>query len=802
MTGATEEITGQVLKGLRVVEYSNGVMGASCGRLFADLGADVSLVRPPGRTLDLEPPFMEGPTGRSSLLAAHFDARKTVLHASELPAAVASADVLIDDTWPDAAAWDGSTGRAVLVSLSGFGRTGPRSGWRGGELTGMAAGGLAYITGRRNQEPLKAGGHVLECLAGIHGLMGALAALRSGPEGDHGRLVDIALADVVAGNQEFDALYAYLGISRVRSDSPVPILFGHLILPCADGYLNVGTPTVRYAETLGLWLDDLGVMDDPRFESAAIAAMNRVEVEARIARGIAGRSRQELFEFGMELRMLSGPVATPPEVAANPQLSSRKFWQPLALPGERSVDAPGSPIRVRQAAATGAPGPATPAAGALPLSGLRVIDFTLAYAGPTATRFLAELGADVIRLSSIQYPARSGELRTFPDNEPEPDPWNRTGYYVLRYLGKREVTLDLRDPRGRALFERLLATADVLVENHSPRALNNLGLSYDALAERFPSLVMVSMSAFGQGGPWANYGGMGDTVEALGGISDATGYLGGPPERAGMTLLDPICGALAAAGVLAGLHLRERTGRGCYVDDSMLEAAVAAFPEGALAGAAGVPGLERIGARHASFVPHNYFQCAGDDQWVGIAVNADAEWASLQKTLGIEDDSRFRTREDRVAHRESVEAAVQAAVKDRDKHEVAAALQAAGVAAAPVYGLRETYMDPHARARGRLQEVDHPDFGPRTWFRQFAGLIEGLDLRIPRPSPKLGEHNREILQGELGVTDGEFDQLWADEVIGDTPVSEPRLDALDLEHLLDYGCFVERDPHYREHQRV
>ncbi len=800
MTQTTEEVTRSVLAGVRVVEHSRGVMGAYCGRLFADLGADVALVRAADRTLDLEPPFLDD---GSSLLAAHLDAGKRTLAAGEVGAAVAAADVLIDDAWPDPAPWVGAhPPAAVVVGLSGFGRTGPRAGWRGGELVAMGAGGIAYVTGRADHEPLKLAGHPFECLAAIEGLIGALAVLRERPATGRGRMVDVALADVVASNQEFDALYAYLGITRRRSDSPVPILFGHFILRCADGYLNVGTPTVRYGETLGLWLEDYEVQDDPRFESAQTAALHRAEVEARIAKGIAHRTRQELFDFGMELRMLCGPVATPDEVAGNPQLAARRFWQPLALPDGRTIDAPGPPVRIWQAAGPAATVAPKPPAGGLPLAGVRVIDFTLAYAGPTATRFLAELGADVIRVSSIQYPARSGELRTFPDNDPGPDPWNRTGYYVLRYLGKREVTLDLRDPRGRALFERLLATADVLVENHSPRALNNLGLSYAAVCERFPSLVMVSMSAFGQEGPWANYGGMGDTVEALGGMSDATGYRGGPPERAGMTYLDPISGALGAAGALLGLAHRARTGRGCYIDNSMFEAAVGTFPEAALAGAAGVPGLARMGAQHASLVPHNYYRCAGADDWIGIAVDTDAGWCALRTALGIADDARFATRAGRAAHRDAIDAAVQAAVAARDRHELSATLQAAGVAAAPVQGLRETYADAGFRARGRLQEVDHPEFGPRTWFRQFAGIIDGHDLRIPRPSPKLGEDNRAILQGELGVTEREFEELWAAEVIGDTPVADSTPHPLDLDTVLDYEGMADRDPDYCERQRL
>jgi crotonobetainyl-CoA:carnitine CoA-transferase CaiB-like acyl-CoA transferase len=269
-----------------------------------------------------------------------------------------------------------------------------------------------------------------------------------------------------------------------------------------------------------------------------------------------------------------------------------------------------------------------------------------------------------------------------------------------------------------------------------------------------------------------------------------------------MTILDPVCGALAAAGVLAGLALRERTGAGCYVDNSMLEAAVALYPEAALAGSAGLPAPRREGAHNATDAPHNVYRCAGDDEWVAIAVTGYDGWQALRTILGLPDEPRFRATAGRLEFQDDLDAEIAAAVCTWEKQALAVALQAAGVAAAPVLNMRETYSDPHLRARRLLDEVEHPGFGVRSWFRAFAGRLEGLDLPIPRRPPALGEHNREILQGELGVSDEAFEALWAAEVIGDTPVAEMPPRTVDLAKLAAYEEIAEFDPDYRQRQRL
>jgi crotonobetainyl-CoA:carnitine CoA-transferase CaiB-like acyl-CoA transferase len=285
-------------------------------------------------------------------------------------------------------------------------------------------------------------------------------------------------------------------------------------------------------------------------------------------------------------------------------------------------------------------------------------------------------------------------------------------------------------------------------------------------------------------------------------MCDASGYPGGDPTRGGMIYLDPLAGAYATAGALAGLEFRARTGRGAYIDNSMFEAGVASFPEGVLAAAAGIAYPSRIGNAHPVHAPHGIYPCAGDDQWVAIAVDSDVAWGAFAEAVGHAEwatDEGLATAAGRKAAEPALDSRIAEATRGRDKWEVARALQAAGVKAAPVLDARETVLDPHLWARGMVQLVDHRGFGRRAWTRQFPGLISGADLSIPRPAPSLGEHNDEILGGELGVSEEELAKLRAASVIGERPLGqqgEPM--HLDVTKLQQYRGLREYDPQKNE----
>lgn len=824
-----------VLHHLRVTEVSQGLMASHCGRLFADMGADVRRVdASEGSSLRSEPPLAAAAGNTAgdepeSLLATYLADGKHTLSidsASDdfherLDEILRESDVLIEDSWPGSLFAGEFAPEAlrvrhpalIVISLSPFGRTGPFRNWKGGELCAESFGGLAYVTGLPDRPPLKLAGNVYEFATAVQGFNGGMAALRTRRLDGAGRVVDVSAAESVASMQEWLGLYNSLGLVQGRSETAVPFYYPHVPFPCADGYFNVGMAYSNTQAAMATFVGDVGLGEDPRFATVMSCFLNHHEMAERIRAGIKDRKRDELFDLATSLGMVCGPLSTPDEVAEIPQLEARDFWRFVALPDGRSMKVPGSPLRLRThprvreredvGGAREEPRPSSPREGGRrPLEGLRVIDFTVAWAGPMLTRVLAEMGAEVIRVGSTSHPWRGLEMATWPENDPGDDPWNRQPYYIDKFAGKREVALDVTKPRGRELLEELLSISDIFVENHSPRALSKMGLRYEQLAEKFPQLIMASVSGFGQEGPWGPRQSTGDVIEGLAGLSSCTGYPGGEPERAGNTVIDAMAGVVGAAAVLAAIEYRAEHGHGAYLDQSMLEAAVASFPEPVLASSAGAVIPVRAGNAHASRTPHGIYPCRGDDQWIAIDVDSERAWSSLARALARENwmtDSRFETADLRAAHRDELDAELSEATSSSDKNELEVRLQQAGVAAAALLDLRELVMNPHLRERGMIQKVCDPATGWRTWLRIFPGQIEGFDLSIPRPAPMLGEHNEEVLGELLGISAQELEALERDQIIGQRPIDPtPEMDRLDPELYSEYPGIREYDPDYRQ----
>jgi crotonobetainyl-CoA:carnitine CoA-transferase CaiB-like acyl-CoA transferase len=376
--------------------------------------------------------------------------------------------------------------------------------------------------------------------------------------------------------------------------------------------------------------------------------------------------------------------------------------------------------------------PEPDAVGARPLAGLRVLDFTAFWAGPFATAWLAALGADVVKVESIQRPDGirfSAAVR--PSRAPQF--YEMSALFHAANLGKRGITLDLGHPDGLALAERLVQGADVLVENFTPRVLDGFGLGAERVFALRPDIVMVRIPAFGLSGPWRDRPGFAQTMEQLTGMAWVTGYEDGPPIIPG-GVVDPMVGAHAALATLAALAHRDATGRGGLVEVPLVEVATAVTAEqvirhsidGTLLGRTGTGGV---------------YACAGDDEWVAVDTDADdmapdarAEWCA-----------------------------------PRAPDRAAAELRAAGIPAAAVVPAHLTADDVQMRARGFFEPVDHAIVGRHeypTWPLRMSG---GPKRWWTGPAPTLGEHTESILRDELGVTDDELARLREEHVIGTAP---------------------------------
>ena len=409
------------------------------------------------------------------------------------------------------------------------------------------------------------------------------------------------------------------------------------------------------------------------------------------------------------------------------------------------------------------------------LIGVRVLDFSRVWAGPHATKLLADMGAEVIKVESTRAwdPHRaiagSGNL---PDGEPGPDPWNRSGWFNTLHQSKYGITADVADPRGVALIEELVSVSDVVIENFRAGAMARRGFGYDAVRRLRPDIIMVSMPAFGNTGPWKDFIQYGIGQEQLGGIASMNGYLGeDAPMRSGVNFGDPIAGTHAAAAVLTALLWRRRTGNGMFIDLSQLEAAICTVGEHILDYQMNGRNPRNRGNRHPVHAPHGVYPCRGDDNWVAIAVTSDDEWQKLCDAMGVPElatDTRFLDLISRHRHQDELDGLISGWTGGLEAREVTHHLQRLGIVAAPVLSGEGIFNDPHCQDRGLMELVDHPSTGP-YFLPGIAWKMSKSHETVRWPSPRLGEHNSFVYGDLLGLSGQDIAALDADDVTGTVP---------------------------------
>jgi len=402
----------------------------------------------------------------------------------------------------------------------------------------------------------------------------------------------------------------------------------------------------------------------------------------------------------------------------------------------------------------------------LPLSGIRVLDFTWAWAGPFCTMQLAHLGAEVIRVETTARPACVTRLiPPFADDVPGP---NRAGYFNQYNQGKRAITLNLTKPEAIEIAHALVKHVDLVVDNYAAGVMDKLGLGYDKLRSIKPDIIMASLSGYGQTGPYKGFVGYGPPASAAAGMFFGTGYEGGDPGEIGVSYPDPNAGIFGAFAIMAALAHRALTGEGQYIDQSQLETALVLMPEGLLQYDLAKREPERHGNHDVVMAPHDCYKAAGDDEkWVSIAVGTEGEWRSLCKAIGqqeLADDARFKTAALRKQNEAALDQIITAWTSTRDRWESTRILQAAGVAAFPSMGNKDLAEDPHLAERGYLVQLDHPEVGKRV----HAGIpwtMSGTPCAVRKPAPLRGADTEEVLKSLLGFTLDRIEQLRKTEVL-------------------------------------
>jgi crotonobetainyl-CoA:carnitine CoA-transferase CaiB-like acyl-CoA transferase len=393
-----------------------------------------------------------------------------------------------------------------------------------------------------------------------------------------------------------------------------------------------------------------------------------------------------------------------------------------------------------------------------PLENITVLDLTRVLSGPYCTMLLADMGARVIK---IEQPGRGDDTRGWgpPFLEGE------SAYFLSINRNKESVTLDFKNPRGRALLERLAAKSDVLVENFRPGTLAKIGLDYENVRHKYPRLVYCSISGFGQTGPRRSEPGYDAVIQAEGGLMSITGDADGPPYRLGVAIADIVSGMFAAYGISMALFARERTGHGQQVDLGMLDAVTAllTYQAGNYFASGHAPG--RLGNRHPSIVPYETF-AAADGDFV-IAVGNDELWKKFCAAIGLDGApgvERYATNRDRVTQYAALRPLIAERLIAHSRSHWIDVLGRAGVPCGSVRDLNEVFEDPQLRARQMLASVTHQTIGALTVTGIPVKLSETPgEVRIP--PPQLGEHTTAVLRDELGLELSEIDQLRQQQII-------------------------------------
>jgi crotonobetainyl-CoA:carnitine CoA-transferase CaiB-like acyl-CoA transferase len=412
-----------------------------------------------------------------------------------------------------------------------------------------------------------------------------------------------------------------------------------------------------------------------------------------------------------------------------------------------------------------------------PLAGVTVIDFTVAWAGPMATRSLAFLGATVIKIESpVTMDSWRGSVTgaaadRFPDLDPGERPYNRHCNFNTQNHDKLSLALNLKRPGAKEVVYALAKQADVVIANFSPGVLDRLELGYDRLSAINPRIIMVEMPAFGEGGPMRHHVGMGMTMEAACGMTSLMGYGDGRPVPTGTAYLDPIGGLNGAAAVLTALIDRAHTGKGQHLEVAQTEAAMHWIGDELISFAEGGEPWTPRGNRVRDAAPHDAYPCAGDDEWVAIAVFSDDQWRALCAAMDREklvDDPRFTTFEARGQHQDELAEVIGAWTSSYDKSAIAQRLQKAGVPAAAVHNGADIFGDPGLREIGFVTRLDHPEAGTHD----YPGLAYGLQRTpgaVRTASPLFGQHNDTVLRDFLGLTAEQVERLRASGAVADRP---------------------------------
>ena len=808
------------LSGRRVLEVGDE-SGMYCGKLLADLGADVVRVeRPGGDRARMLPPVRRG----LSLPFVYLNTNKRFVEWDlEAPAGreafielAAGVDIILDAFAPGVLASQGldyetlrsliesRNPRFVMTSITGFGQSGPHRDYASSDLVVNAMGGAMYVTGDPEDPPVVLAGSQAHRMASTCAASASLIAMRHAERCGVGQHVDISSQEVLLAVSHITGIGKYLddGIVPVRNGTSLFASVPSGAYPCKDGlvYLMVNRPL--HWKALAEWIrEETGNQEvgDPMFEGpSSVRIEYRELLDLFISDLTIKYTVQEIYHEGQRRHIAMTPVNRALDVLQDPHLKAQEFFVDVeaegATGGLQKVPMPGPAYRLsvtpcrrpvrfpacvseiawspRSMLRTTKEGSAKSSASEQPLAGIRVIEFTAGMAGPWIGRFMAYCGAEVIKVESQKFPSvvrlyippRQRDLGIQPALSPWFTDWD---------AGKQFVSLDLTNPEAVELAKGLVAGADVVIENNSTGVMEKLGLGYEVLAGLNEDLIHLSTTGFGDTGPCAKYVTWGSNIEAISGLSRLSGFPARECTTTQFAYPDAVGALHGLVVVMAALDHRDRRGEGQHISLSQLEATIAAIGSAMMGPLSGLDGPERMGNASRHMAPHGCYPCRGEDRWCAISIADESQWRAFCRAIGHaewRDEPRYLDLERRLAHAEELDEDIAVWTREQDPYAVVETLQAVAVPAGVVQSVVDLLEnDPHIAERKFFEEIPHLAKGTV----RATGIPLGLTSppgRTTRAGADYGEDNDTVLGEILGLDASEIARLresGAIEVSGD-----------------------------------
>ena len=796
----------KALESLRILDLTERE-GHLCGRLLADLGAEVIKIEPPqGDPARRTGPFAgDKPDSESSLTFINLntnkksvtldlnldEGRKTYKRLTQ------GADAIVETFGPGALSAWGLDYEAlkkdnpglVMVSITGFGLSGPHKDFKAPSIVCSAMGGVMALCGFPERPPLAEVQDVPYDLTSAFAAYGLLLALHHREQTGLGQQVEVSCQEVLAAQQHIIANYSSNDTFLVRAGSRTPVGGGmpYGVYPARDGFCHLVVIATSHWRSFVQWMGSPELFRDSMWDNRHLRIENQEIIEPLTVDFTRQLSKSELFTQGQAHHITVGPINRPDEFTRDPHFQERELETEVDHPVLGSHKILLSPFRLsgspagifRPAPLIGQhneevlkvepefqeePRSSTPChpasgsnAGSVPLEGLRVLDFTMAIAGPYLSRLLAESGAEVIKVESQ---ARQQRGRGSPGLDPRIILQQKVTFAEMN-RNKHCIAVDMSKSEGRTLIKQLVPHCDIVLENFSPRVMENWGLGYEELRDLRSDILMVRLPGFGTTGPYRDNVGLAAVAMGMTGMYHLWSYPDSP-EPAGPPVWTPdyLSAAFGSTAVMAALRHRKRTGQGQLIELSQVDAT--AFALGAVYldysqnGYVSPP----MGNRHRFLAPHGVYRCEGSDAWCAITARDEAEWQGLCQVLGFPswaEDTRFSTLAQRLLHQDELDKGIEEWTRHHTPSQVMHLLQKAGVPAGVVQNGEMLYQDRHLRARDYVLPVNDPDTGLIEYPGTFVRLSE-TPGRVGR-CHALGEDNLMVFGGILSMSSEEIISL-------------------------------------------